>query len=61
MEINSIALPDTEVFKIISESNLMPTAYSEMGDAKLLGVIAAFIVGLMIVALLFRYGKKGTG
>jgi len=59
-EINNIMLPDRELYKIVTESNLMPNVYANMGDNKLISVVLAFIVGMIIVALLFRFSNKNV-
>ncbi len=55
---NTIRLPDVELYKIVSEVNLSPREYGLLGDVKLLGVILAFMGGVLIVSLLFRYSAK---
>lgn len=57
LEMAGVVLPDAERYKILSETNLMPGAYSEYGDPRTLAVAACFIGGLMIVGLISRMSK----
>ena len=56
--INTIALPDPEEFKIVSEINLLPTQYQLHGDPQTTWVIVAAIAGFSLIGLLGYFDRS---
>jgi putative membrane protein len=52
--IGDIRLPDTEAYKILTESNILPNKFASYSDPMLMGAIVFFILGMGIVALIDR-------
>ena len=54
-----IRLPDTEAYKILTETNILPSEFSTFSDPMLIGAIVSFILGMGIVALIDRMDVNG--
>lgn len=50
-----IALPAGDTHKILTELNVMPSAYSSFAEPQVLAAIIAFVVGIAVVAILSRF------
>lgn len=56
--VDSISLSDLENFKVVTETNLLPTQYAAYGDNKLWLVMGACAAGITLVTLLFWLNKS---
>ncbi len=56
--INSTVLPDPELYKIVTELNVLPSVYQTMSDPKLLGAVVTCILGMVIVGGMAMMDQK---
>ena len=54
INVNHIHLPDKELFKIISESNVSPTDYAVYGDPKLMLACLLGLCGVLLVSTMSK-------
>ncbi len=55
--VDIVYLTDPHNYKVITEHNLMPNAYAQYADARIIMVIAAMILGLVAVYVMSRFDK----
>jgi putative membrane protein len=54
VDINNVQLPDKELYKIISESNISPTEYAAYGDPKLMMACVLGLCGVLLVSAMSK-------
>lgn len=56
--IEDIRLPDPELYKVVSETLVLPNTFAEYGDPQTLFVLLSMIIGILAVAILAKLSSK---
>ncbi len=58
VDVNDVKLPDQELYKVVSESLVMPGTYSEYGDPRTVFVLLCMTLGIFAVVIIAKLAKS---